>query len=147
MTCLGEVEVIPTGTVVAMPSSTAVFVCAFRTSRSDRITGVSWLVNGTAMGNLTNARAEFSHVGNGRGSLMFSRLPMEYNGTTIQCVVTINPPRPGGLSSSIATLLVQGIIKIPHSYVVLFHGSKKLELCYFSSKPKAHKKLPYSYVD
>ena len=65
---------------------------------------MQWLINGTLLENLnlSNVNARFSR---GVGRLEISRIPLEYNGTTIQCIANFeNRNEP----SNILTLLVQG---------------------------------------
>ena len=80
----------------------AVFTC----NVGDIYDTVQWLVNGTLDDGLNmNIVSEFSQITR-VGNLLFRYVPMEYNGTTIQCRANSSS---GDITHSIIiTLLVQG---------------------------------------
>lgn len=97
------------GHLVIFPSSNVSFTCV-PSDNDHRITSIEWLLNGmTQSTNLSNVRILFSMAVNGVGVLKFINTPLEYNGTTVQCVADLDPPRSRQDSSStVATLLIQG---------------------------------------
>ncbi len=75
------------------------------------VTSVQWLINGTRLEDLslTNVRTDFSEITE-QGSLVFNNVPVEYNGTYIQCRVTLSNGETENSNNS--TLLVQGEYKL-----------------------------------
>ena len=69
---------------------------------SDVRTTVEWLVNGTLLEEPypMGVRTETYQVG---GNLFFNNVPLDYNGTTVQCIANTKVRR-----TNIGTLLVQG---------------------------------------
>ena len=80
----------------------AVFTCF----NGRDIVSVQWLVNGTLDDGLNmNMMSEFGQISR-VGNLLIHDVPMEYNGTTIQCRANSSS---GSITySNIITLLVQG---------------------------------------
>ena len=75
----------------------------FTCSSTLRIT-VDWLVNGTLLEQPypTGVTNETARTG---GNLIFNNVPLDYNGTTVQCIANIS----GNVRrTNIGTLLVQG---------------------------------------
>ena len=65
---------------------------------------VEWLVNGTLLEELYPMGVTTQTFGVG-GSLNFNNVPLDYNGTTVQCIANTN----GNVRrTNIGTLLVQG---------------------------------------
>ncbi len=71
---------------------------------------IQWLVNGTRLEDLNQRDGIEDNVTFGIGTLTFRDIPLEYNDTTIQCVVTLTSGEI--IRSNNATLLVQGKEKI-----------------------------------
>ncbi len=75
-----------------------------------RVTGtvqqIQWLVNGTRLEDINQRDGIEDDVTFGIGHLTFRNIPVEYNDTTIQCIVTLTSENVK-LSNN-ATLLVQG---------------------------------------
>ena len=67
-------------------------------------TTVEWLVNGTLLEEPypMGVTTETSITG---GNLIFNNVPLDYNGSTVQCIATIND---NVRLTNIGTLLVQG---------------------------------------
>ena len=91
---------------VSAPGGRAVFTCL-----GVSIVDVQWLVNGTELDrlNLTNVKPmlETSPDGGSKiGRLVFTQLPIEYNTTTVKCIIiTMNEILTATQNS---TLLIQG---------------------------------------
>ena len=79
----------------------ATYIC---TDTTLNVVGMQWLINGTQLENLnlSNVNARFSR---GVGRLEVSRIPLEYNDTSIQCIANFGDRNE---LSNILTLLVQG---------------------------------------
>ena len=75
----------------------------------DGIVSVQWLVNGTELEqlNLTDIIVEFN-ARRTLGNLLFTDLPFSFNGTTIQCRVTLSSGS-AAVSGNIFTILIQGL--------------------------------------
>ena len=74
-------------------------------------TNYQWMVNGSLLDSLNLTNAEVTHEGVG---LLFQEVPLEFNGTTVQCSVIL---RNGDTqTSNTGTLLVQGS---QHSYSLM----------------------------
>ncbi len=67
---------------------------------------MQWLVNGTLLEDLNQRDGIEDQVTFGTENLNFRNIPVEYNDTTIQCIVTLTSG--DILPSNNATLLVQG---------------------------------------
>ncbi len=102
----GEHAAIPTPQRVITPGEGTVFLC--------RVTGtveqVQWLVNGTQLEDINQRDGIEDGFTFGTGHLSFRDIPVEYNDTTIQCIVTLTSG--DIIPSNNATLLVQGKEKI-----------------------------------
>ena len=104
-----EVHIIPSDVFVSTPGGSASVSC-FSTHE---IVDIEWLVNGTRFDNNLgpNVMSQFSSsVRTGR--LDFVNLPLNYNGTSVQCIAELDS---GELTSSSIILLIQGLI-IVHVY-------------------------------
>ncbi len=88
------------------PGEGTVFTC--------RVTGtveqIQWLVNGTQLEDINQRDGIEDAVTFGTGHLTFSNISVEYNDTTIQCIVTLTSKEI--IRSNDATLLVQSKEKI-----------------------------------
>ena len=80
----------------------AIFICSY----GEDIVSVQWLLNGTLDDGLNmNVVSDFSQISR-VGNLLIHDVPMEYNGTTIQCRANSSS---GSITySNIITMLVQG---------------------------------------
>ncbi len=90
---------------VVTPGITAPFTC--EVINNNDVEQLHWLVNGTRLEdlNLGDSVADFMSQSRVRG-LVFLHVPVEYNGTTIQCIAISTS---GDIMYSInASLLVQG---------------------------------------
>ena len=90
------------------PGGRALLTCS-SPSPDVHVVGVQWLVNGSPLEdlNLMNVLTDFNEITTA-GSLVIDPITLEYNITTIQCIVTFNS---GTTShSNTATLLVQGLL-------------------------------------
>ncbi len=91
-----------------------VIILGEETAFTCRVTGtvqhIQWLVNGTRLEDINQRDGIEDAVTFGIGHLSFSNIPVEYNGTTIQCIVTLTSGEI--IRSNNATLLVQGEEKI-----------------------------------
>ncbi len=87
---------------VVIPGGMSTFVC--QSINSGDIQQFQWLVNGTQLESTEGIRATVQS--NIIGILSFNNIPVEYNGTTIQCIVTLTSGET--ISSNNAALLVQG---------------------------------------
>ncbi len=65
-----------------------------------------WLVNGTRLEDFDQTDGIMTTVKNDFGILALSNISLEYNETTIQCIITLTSGE--NISSNDATLLVQG---------------------------------------
>lgn len=75
----------------------------------DGILSVQWLMNGTELEelNLTDVIVEFDNMRT-TGNLLFTDLPLAFNGTTIQCRVTLSSGSEA-VSGNMFILLIQGL--------------------------------------
>ena len=92
---------------ISTPGGRAFFTCLIAPGVS--VVDVQWLVNGTELDslNLANVTSIFETAGTRkRGSLLFAQIPVEYNTTTVKCIVmTMNENLTAAQNS---TLLIQG---------------------------------------
>ena len=91
----------------------AEFTCVGPSGSTNR----RWMINGTQFEslNLINVTIMF-----GGRSLLFTNIPLRYNGTTVQC--TFTAPNGVSLSSTVGTLLVQGNdSQLPSMYLSSSH--------------------------
>ena len=107
--CLRIFIIIPFNAAISLDSPRRVYALGVRvtyicTDITLNVVGMQWLINGTQLENLhlSNINTRFS-IGIGR--LEISRIPLEYNNTTIQCIGNFENRNE---SSNILTLLVQG---------------------------------------
>ena len=101
--CLSGVsKIIFTGPAVSYVGADPVFTC----QTGDDIMSVQWLLNGTLDDGLNmNVVFDFSQTSH-VGSLLIRDVPMEYNGTTIQCRANSSS---GSITySNITTMIIQG---------------------------------------
>lgn len=100
---------LPSGRIVVTLNASIGFSCFLQQSDIGTVESTQWLLNGTLLDSQVahaNVRTDFSF---GVGTLDLIPIPVEYNATTIQCTVSINPPRSEQESSSmIVTLLLEG---------------------------------------
>ena len=98
--CIGGVQVL-SGPTVSYVGARATFTC----SGGDTVS-VQWQLNGTLDDGLNmNMVSEFGQISR-VGNLLIRDVPMEYNGTTIQCRANSSS---GSITySNIITMLVQG---------------------------------------
>ena len=93
---------------VSTPGGYALFTCLI-TSGVD-VVEIRWLVNGTESESLNLANVsstvQMSTHGRKRGRLEFTHLPVEYNTTTVRCVVIATDQNLTAAQNS--TLLIQG---------------------------------------
>ena len=93
----------PHQTVVTSRSS-SIFTC--HSINSGALQQFQWLVNGTRLEDLNQTDGIEADLIHDIGALAFTDIPVEYNDTIIQCIVTFTS---GQISTSNnATLLVQG---------------------------------------
>ena len=99
--CIGGVQVL-TGPTVSYVGARGTFHC----SDGRDIVSVQWLLNGTLDDGLNmNVVSEFSQISL-ISNLLIRDVPMEYNGTTIQC--RANSSSGDIIYSNNITMLVQG---------------------------------------
>ena len=79
---------------------------AFTCRGTSAVQQIQWLVNGTQLEDLDQRNGIEHDVTFGLGHLTFRNISVEYNDTTIQCIVALTSGEI--LSSNNATLLVQG---------------------------------------
>ena len=93
----------PPDRFVSTPGGSATFICL---STGMRIVSLQWLVNGSLVENLnlTNVRTEFD---NNKGVLIFDDIPVEYNMSSIGCMV-IAEGNSEPLLSQNSSLILQG---------------------------------------
>ena len=85
--------------VIAFEGGTNAFSCT-----SDVRTTVEWLINGTLLEESYPMGVTTETSSTGR-NLIFNNVPLNYNGTTVQCIANTN----GNVRrTNIGTLLVQG---------------------------------------
>ncbi len=90
---------------MTIPGVMSTFLC--QSINSGGIQQFKWLVNGTRLKDLNQTeRIRTSDLNQNIGFLNFNNIPVEYNGTTIQCIVTLTSGEV--ISSSNTELLVQG---------------------------------------
>ena len=91
---------------VSRPGGRATFTCQ---TSGVSVVDVQWLVNGTELDSLslTNVTSRLETAGTTkRWSLVFTQIPVEYNTTTVKCIViTMNENLTAYQNS---TLLIQG---------------------------------------
>ena len=93
-------------TVALIPEENAVHVGSdvnFQCFIPSIFTNWQWMINGTMFESLN--LMDVMEVSEG-ALLKFLDIPLEYNGTTVQC--TLTGPNGQSLSSTVGTLLVQG---------------------------------------
>ena len=78
------------------------------TSLSEPLASVRWRVNGSSLVELGLDSVVQQGIFGTMGVLTFPSVPLEYNGTTVQCLATF--PNGTLVSSNIAALVVQGIV-------------------------------------
>ena len=100
---------------VYAPGVKVTYIC---TDITLNVVGMQWLINATQLGNLnlSNVNTRFSR---GVGRLEISRTPLEYNGTTIQCIANFEDRND---LSNILILLVQGKSFISNSVYCSMSG-------------------------
>ncbi len=103
------VRVAPPDHFLAIPGSNISFTC-YPVHGNDRIQSVDWLFNETRLEdlNLQEIQADFVSFANGLGRLRITRVPIHFNGTTVQCIATLS----GGntqLSNIASILILQGL--------------------------------------
>ena len=81
-------------------------VAEFPCSTTAVVSSLQWIVNGSALEDLSMDTSILTSSSFAGEFLTFRNVPLHYNGTTIQCVVTF--PDNTTLSSNTATLQVQG---------------------------------------
>ncbi len=91
-----------------VPGDDATFTCIY-SSIFDVIEQFQWLVNGTRLEDL-NQTEGIRTENNIFGHLHFTNIPVEYNGTTIQCIIDFASGE--STPSNHAMLLIQGEGKI-----------------------------------
>ena len=104
---------------VSTPGGHAIFTCLADNGVS-ATGGMRWLVNGTALESLRLANVEstieVSTRGRKRGRLQFTRLPVEYNTTTVRCIVVAT--NQNFIAAHNSTLMIQGwvceFIRLPN---------------------------------
>ncbi len=99
------------GGMVSVQGGVAEFLCS---ADFITVTGVQWLLNGTALQdlNLSNVTTMFNNIG---GSLAFTNLPLEYNMTCIVCAANTSS---GVITSNSVSLLIQGLMTVGHRLIV-----------------------------
>ncbi len=110
---LAQVVLRPAGGIVSVQGGVARFFCSADTIT---ITGVQWLLNGTALQdlNLSNVNTVFSNdAGIQTGLLAFTNLPLEYNMTCIVCIANTSS---GVIESNNVSLVIQGLMIVRHRY-------------------------------
>ena len=99
------VFVVPSSMSVSTPGGSASFNCI--SSTFERFSSVNWFVNGSSVEALNNSDiTEYFFGESGTGTLEFSNIPEEYNGTTIQCRAQLGTQN---FSSTTTVLLLQGV--------------------------------------
>ena len=101
-----NLQLAPAGEVVVVPGDIIRFTCS-STATNLHITSVQWLVNGTALQNLSlsNVTENFITVQmKGIGELVFTDISEEYNKTMITCMVNMM------MISAPTLLLIQGVM-------------------------------------
>ncbi len=93
---------------VTFPGMNFTFEC--QPHNSGPIQQFQWLLNGTRLEDLNQTERIMTHTTTIFGLLNFNIISVEYNDTTIQCIVTLTSGEV--ISSNNATLLVQGEEKI-----------------------------------
>ena len=93
---------------VSTPGGRAFFLCL---TPGTSVVDVQWLVNGTELEtlNLTNVTSTLETAGTSKKwSLNFTKIPVEYNTTTVKCIaMTMNENLTADQNS---TLLIQGSV-------------------------------------
>ncbi len=104
--CLTSAVVLPPGEFVSFPGGNVDFTCLTSPASGDMIVSVQWIVNGSLLDTLVlrGVSTEFSPISNGIGLLEFTNLPLEYNTTSIRCIVSFETGLT--ISSNEATLLL-----------------------------------------
>ena len=86
--------------VIVFEGGTNAFSCTL-----DFETAVEWVINGTLLEDPYPMGVTTAINVGGGGSLIFNNVPLDYNGTTVQCIATTN----GNVKrTNNSTLLVQG---------------------------------------
>ncbi len=97
--------------VILYEGGEGTFVC----SSQEASTNVQWIVNGSSLENLNLYDETMLDTFSTGGALKFLNVPLDYSGTTVQCVITYTDGSMG--SSNTATLLVQGVVAIHYNPV------------------------------
>lgn len=107
----------PSNKVAVVLGGNVTFNCVYSTSNSESMYTLRWLVNGSSFEgfSLTNVVSKYFSIGGGTGLLSFFDLPLEYNNTVIQCMVTLNSGH--DYTSGESMLLLQGLAIITVCYV------------------------------